>query len=220
MFTKKRVLTTLILLLSATLIALAAAPESLSVLINGKALSGKALWYDGKIYVPLKSVSEALNAKYHYDADQGLASVDLSGRGIAISSADRPQLTVLRQRVFSTGDNLKVLATVVNKGLVPAKQLEITCIFQGTSREELTASVAQLPELNPGERKTLEFWLYEQRIPDATGGTPYAQPMVIPGAYAGRGSQYVFIGMDWERVTFELEFDYLNPDNTYSTKRG
>jgi hypothetical protein len=82
----------------------------------------------------------------------------------------------------------------------------------------LTASVAQLPELKPGERKTLEFWLYEQRIPDATGGRPYAQPMAVPGAYTGRGDQHVYIGTDWQRVTFELEFDYLNPDNTYSTK--
>jgi len=220
MFSKKRALTILILLFSATLIALAAAPTSLSVLINGKALSGKALWYDGKIYVPLKSVSQALDAHYEYDPNQGLASVDMGGPRTLVSPADRPNLQVSRERVYSTGDNLKVMATIVNKGLVPAREVEITCTFHGVSRNELTASVAQLPELRPGERKTVEFWLYEQRIPDATGGRPYAQPMSVPGAYTGRGSQHVYIGTDLQRVTFDLEFDYLNPDNTYSNKPG
>lgn len=220
MFAKKRVLKIFLILLAVPLIALAAAPESLSVLIGGKALNGKALWYDGKIYVPLESVSEALDANYSYDAQRGVASVDLYGRGIKISKAERPRLQITRERVYSTGDNLKVLATVTNKGLVPARELEITCTFHGTSRNELTASVAQLPELKPGERKTIEFWLYEQRIPDVDGGRPYAQPMSVPGAYAGRGQQYVYIGTDWQRVTYELEFDYLNPDNTYSTKDG
>jgi len=220
MFTKKRVLTFCIFFLAVPLVALAAAPNSLSVLIGGKALNGKALWYEGKIYVPLESVSDALDARYRYDEARGVASVDLPGQNIQVNSADRPRIAVTKERVFSTGDNLKVLATVVNKGPATARELEITCTFRGTSREELTASVAQLPELKPGERKTIEFWLYEQRIPDATGGRPYAQPMSVPGAYAGRGQQYVSIGMDIERVTYELEFDYRNPDNTYSTKSG
>jgi hypothetical protein len=220
MFTKKRVLTICFLFLAVPLIALAAAPDSLSVLIGGKALNGKALWYEGKIYVPLESVSEALNADYRYDSQSGVASVDLYGHGVKVSKADRPRLKITRERVFSTGDNLKVLATVTNKGLVPARELEIICTFHGTSRNELTASVAQLPELKPGERKTVEFWLYEQRIPDASGGRPYAQPISVPGAYVGRGDQYVYVGTDWQRVTYNLEFDYLNPDNTYSTKDG
>lgn len=219
MFTKKRVLTILIAILAIPV--LAAAPNSLSVLINGKALDGKALWYDGKIYVPLESVSKALDARYRYDESRGVAAVDMSGgRGITISPSDRPHLKVVRERAYSTGDNLKVLATVVNKGLVPARDLEITCTFFTSGRNELTAAVAQLPEMQPGERKTLEFWLYEQRLPDAEGGRPYAQPISVPGAYAGRDSQRVYIGTDWDRVTFELEFDYLNPDNTYSTKQG
>ena len=220
MFTKKRVLTICLIFLAVPLIALAAAPESLSVIIGGRALNGKALWYDGKIYVPLESVSDALDANYRYDPANGVASVDIYGHGVKVTKADRPRLTVTRERVFSTGDNLKVLATVTNKGLVPARELEITCTFRGTSRDELTASVAQLPELKPGERKTIEFWLYEQRIPDVDGGRPYAQPISVPGAYAGRDNQYVYIGMDWERVTYDLEFDYLNPDNTYSTTEG
>lgn len=221
MFTKKRILTILTLCLAVPLIALAAAPKSLSVLINGKALKGKALWYEGKIYVPLKSVSSAIGAEYRYNPDKGLASVDLSGgKNIPITPADRPRLKIVKERVYSTGDNLKVMATVVNKGLVPAREIEATCVFHSNGRNELTASLAQLPELKPGERKTIEFWLYEQRIPDVDGGRPYAQPITVPGAYAGRDSQHVYIGTDWQRVTFEVEFDYLNPDNTYSTKRG
>lgn len=219
MFTKKRVLTILIALLAVPVIA--AAPSTLSVLINGKPLAGKALWYEGQVYVPLESVSDALNANYDYDANAGVASVDISGgRNIPISPADRPRLKMVKQRTFSTGDNLKVLATIENKGLVPARDIEVTCTFHAGSRNELIASVAQVPEMKPGERKTIEFWLYEQRLPDTEGGRPYAQPMSIPGALAGRGDQYVYIGTDWQRVTFELNFDYLNPDNTYSSKRG
>ena len=221
MATKKRILTIFFLCLAVPLVALAAAPKSLSVLINGKALSGKALWYDGKIYVPLKSVSKAIGGKYRYDSNRGLASVDLSrGRNITISPAERPSLKIVKERVYSTGDNMKVMATIVNNGLVTAREIEATCTFHGTSRNELVASMAQLPALKPGERKTIEFWLYEQRIPDVDGGRPYAQPISVPGAYAGRNSQHVYIGTDWQRVTYELEFDYLNPDNTYSTKKG
>ena len=218
---KKRILTIFFLCLAVPLVALAAAPKSLSVLINGKALSGKALWYDGKIYVPLKSVSKAIGGQYQYDSNRGLATVDLSGgSNLTISPADRPSLKIVKERVYSTGDNMKVMATIVNKGLVPARAIEATCTFHGTSRNELVASMAQLPELKPGERKTIEFWLYEQRIPDVDGSRPYAQPISVPGAYTGRNSQRVFIGTDWQRVTYELEFDYLNPDNTYSTKKG
>ena len=122
--------------------------------------------------------------------------------------------------MFSTGDNVKVLATVQNKGLVPARELEIICTFHGDTRDRMVSSVATLPELKPGERKTLEFWLYEQRIPDAQGGRPYAQPMTVPGAYQGRGNQDVFVGFDVERIRLDWEFNYLNPDNTYSTKPG
>ena len=221
MFTKKRVLKTIVLILAVPLIALAAAPESLSVLIGGKALNGKALWYEGKIYVPLESVSQALDANYSYDSQTGVASVDIHSRpGVKITSADRPRLVVTKEQAFSTGDNLKVLATLENKGLVTARDLEVTCTFRTGARAELVASIAQMPELKPGERKTVEFWLYEQRIPDASGGRPYAQPMSVPGAYAGRGDKFVYIGTDWHRVTYDFQFDYLNPDNTYSSKPG
>ena len=223
MATKKRILTIFFLCLAVPLVALAAAPKSLSVLINGKALSGKALWYDGKIYVPLKSVSKAIGGKYRYDSNRGLASVDLSGgRNITISPAERPSLKIVKYGGDSVrvDSSVQISATIVNNGLVTAREIEATCTFHGTSRNELVASMAQLPALKPGERKTIEFWLYEQRIPDVDGGRPYAQPISVPGAYAGRNSQHVYIGTDWQRVTYELEFDYLNPDNTYSTKKG
>lgn len=220
MRSKRKLILALLLLAALPLVALAAAPNSLSVIINGKALSGKALWYDGKIYVPLKSVSQALDGNYSYNPETGLAAINLDDRGIRISPADRPMLAVSRERSFSTGDNLKVLATVTNKGLVTAKDVELSCTFYGTSRLELTASVAQIPELKPGQRKTVEFWLYEQRIPDENGGRAYAQPISVPGAYAGKDNQYVYLGQRWERVTYDWEFNYRNPDNSYSTKRG
>lgn len=220
MYQKKSILATTFFLMAATLVALAAAPASLSVTINGKALSGKALWYDGKIYVPLKSISQALDGEYSYDPDTGLASVSLSDTSPAATSADFPVLRVTRDRAYSTGDNLKILATVVNKGLVTAKDIELTCTFMGTSRQQLNASVAQIPELKPGQRKTVEFWLYEQRLPDENGGRAYAQPMSVPGAYLGKDSQHVYIGQNWQRVSYQWEFNYRNPDNSYSTKKG
>lgn len=230
MLSKKRLLTILVALLALPVIA--AAPETLSVLFNGRALEGKALWYDGKIYVPLESVAEVVDGRYSYDQKRGTATVDFAaapGQDSRTYSKgpvrtdlglDRPHLQVAKQQVFSTGDNMKVLATVVNKGQVPARQLEVTCTFRSSGKSDLVASVAQLPELKPGERRTLEFWLFEQRIPDTSGGRPYAQPMSVPGSYLGKGENYVFIGMDWQRVTYDLDFDYLNPDNTYTKKRG
>lgn len=217
---KKSILTTVFFVVTVTLVALAAAPASLSVVINGKALSGKALWYDGKIYVPLQSVSQALNGDYNYNPESGVATINLSDRAPSATPADLPILKVTRERSFSTGDNLKILATVTNKGLVTAKDVELTCLFKGTSRQQLNASVAQIPELKPGQRKTVEFWLYEQRLPDENGGRAYAQPMSVPGAYLGKDSQYVYIGQNWHRVTYSWEFNYRNPDNSYSTKQG
>lgn len=206
------------LLLAALLLALpvfAAAPKSLSVLIGGVALDGKALWYDNKVYVPLESVSKAVGGSYSYDASRGVASVDMGPRRQTLPSNARPYLKALNARSFSTGDNLRVLATVVNSGTAPARDIEITCTFESAYLGEITASVADLPELNPGEQKTVEFWLYEQRIPDTSGGRPYAQPMAVPGSYLARGNDYVYVSGNWARVTHNLHFRFLNPDNTY-----
>jgi hypothetical protein len=219
MKTPKRSLRLLALLLLAIPV-LAAAPKTLSVIIGGVALDGKALWYDNQVYVPLESVSRALDGHYSYDADRGVASVDLGPRrpgqtGPASPANGRAYLKAINARSFSTGDNLRVLATVVNSGTAPARDIEITCTFESGYLGEITDSVANLPQLAPGEQKTVEFWLYEQRIPDASGGRPYAQPMVVPGSYLARGNDYVYLNGNWERVTHSLHFRFLNPDNTY-----
>jgi hypothetical protein len=206
------------LLVVALLLALpvfAAAPKSLSVLIGGVPLEGKALWYDNQVYVPLESVSKAVGGTYSYDSSRGLASVELGGpRRPSVPNA-RPYLKAINARSFSTGDNLRVLATVVNSGSAPARDIEITCTFESAYLGEITSSIADLPELQPGQQKTVEFWLYEQRIPDASGGRPYAQPMAVPGSYLARGNDHVYVYGNWERVTHNLHFRFLNPDNTY-----
>lgn len=212
---KRRILIAALLL---TLPVLAAAPKTLSVLIGGVALEGKALWYDGKVYVPLESVSKAVGGTYNYDANRGIASVDLgAGARQAVPSNGRPYLKAINARSFSTGDNLRVLATVVNSGSAPARDIEITCTFESGYLGEINACVANLPELAPGQQKTVEFWLYEQRIPDASGGRPYAQPMAVPGSYLARGNDYVYVNGNWERVTHNLHFRFMNPDNTYKS---
>ncbi len=202
------------LLLVALLLALpvfAAAPKTLSVLIGGVALDGKALWYDNQVYVPLESVSKAVGGTYNYDASRGVASVELGGaRQPSFPANGRPYLKALNARSFSTGDNLRV-------GTAPARDIEITCTFESGYLGEINACVANLPELNPGQQKTVEFWLYEQRIPDASGGRPYAQPMAVPGSYLARGNDYVYVNGNWERVTHNLHFRFLNPDNTYKS---
>lgn len=208
------------LLLLAMLLSLpvfAAAPKSLSVLIGGVALDGKALWYDNQVYVPLESVSKAVGGTYNYDSSKGLASVELVPQQPPLPPNARPYLKTLNARSYSTGDNLKVLATVVNSGSAPARDIEITCTFESGYLGEIISSVANLPELAPGQQKTVEFWLYEQRLPDAVGGRPYAQPMSVPGSYLARGNDYVFVGGNWQRVTHSLHFKFLNPDNTYKS---
>lgn len=198
----------------------AAAPKRLSVLIAGVPLQGKALWYDNQVYVPLESVSKALDGRYHYNPQSGVASVQLGPNGPASPvkdprTASRPFLKALETRSFSTGDNLRVLATVTNSGNAPARDIEIVCTFESGYLGEINASIANLPELAPGQRKTVEFWLYEQRVPDHTGGRPYAQPMAVPGSFLARGNDYVYLGGNWARVTHNLQFRFLTPDGTY-----
>lgn len=209
----KRRLVLLLTLLS--LPVFAAAPKSLSVVIGGVALDGKALWYDNQVYVPLESVSKAVGGTYNYDSSKGVASVEIGPRQPAAPPNARPFLKALNARSYSTGDNLKVLATVVNSGSALARDIEITCTFESGYLGEISASIASLPELAPGQQKTVEFWLYEQRLPDATGGRPYAQPMSVPGSYLARGNDYVYVAGNWQRVTHNLHFRFLNPDNTY-----
>lgn len=208
------------LLMAALLLAVpvfAAAPKHLSVLIGGVALDGKALWYDNQVYVPLESVSKAVGGTYSFDPSSGVATVKTGPVAPALPPNARPFLKALSARSYSTGDNLKVLATVVNSGSAPARDIEITCTFESGYLGEITASVANLPELAPGQQKTVEFWLYEQRLPDASGGRPYAQPMVAPGSYLARGNDYVYLNGNWARVTHNLQFRFLNPDNTYKS---
>lgn len=214
--TKRRKLSILALTLL-SLPVFAAAPKRLSVIIGGAPLEGKALWYDNQVYVPLESVSKALEGQYHYDAVQGVASVHLGSKHAVKNSrtASRPFLKALETRSFSTGDNLKVLATVVNSGNAPAREVEIVCTFESGYLGAINVSIANLPEIAPGQRKTVEFWLYEQRIPDHTGGRPYAQPMAVPGSFLARGNDYVYLGGGWQRVTHNLQFRFLTPDGTY-----
>lgn len=209
----------LALLLVVAIPVFAAAPAKLSVLLAGVALEGKALWYDGQVYVPLESVSKALDGTYSYDASKGVATVTLEGSHPALQrpgrTAAHPFLKAVETRSFSTGDNLRVLATIVNSGNAPARDVEIVCTFESGYLGEINASVANLPLLGPGQRKTVEFWLYEQRIPDHTGGRPYAQPMAVPGSFLARGNDHVYLGGGWERVTHNLQFRFLHPDGTY-----
>lgn len=199
----------------------AAAPTALSVLMGGVPLDGKALWYDGKIYVPVESVAKALDGKYSYDKKSGVAAIDLGGRNRkSKGTLNRAYLKTVKERVYSTGDNLKILATVVNTGNSAARDIEITCTFESSYLGEISAGIANLPELKPGQRKTVEFWLYEQRIPDATGGRPYSQPMTVPAHYLARDSSYVYIGTNWQRVTHDLDFNFLNSDDTYQEQRS
>ena len=200
----------------------ATAPKTLSVLIGGVSLDGKALWYDNQIYVPLESVSRALDGRFSYDENRGVATVDLAGLNARPAGVNpnmpnaRPYLKAINARSFSTGDNLRVLATVTNTGTAVARDVEITCTFESGYLGNISDSIANLPQINPGEQKTVEFWLYEQRLPDVSGGRPYAQPMAVPGSYLARGNDYVYVAGNWERVTHSLSFKFLNPDNTYN----
>ncbi len=216
---RNRVRIALVLTIVLILPVFAAAPRSLSVYFGDRALDGKALWYEGEVYVPLKSVSKALDGEYSFDQDKGVARIDLSSSRAVKSRleipAGRAYLKTIDQRVYSTGDNLKVLATVINTGSAPATDIEVLCTFKSGYLGEINSSVANLTELLPGQRKTLEFWLYEQRIPDFTGGRPYAQPMMVPGTFQPRTRQHVYLNGSWERVTYNLSFDFASPSDTY-----
>ncbi len=209
---------TILFALALTLL-LQAAPKSLTVYLGRVALEGRALIYDGQVYVPIESVAKALDGEYRFDEASGVATVDIQRstavRPRSLPQVRRPHLRTLRDSAYSTGDNLKVLATVVNSGNAPAQDIEVTCTFRSAYQGEIIASVAQLEELLPGQRKTIEFWLYEQRIPSARGGRPYAQPMSVPSTFQPRGRNHVLIDGNWERVTYNFNFEFVNPDQEF-----
>lgn len=207
------------LVLGAALPVLARAPEALSIIINGHPVSGKALWYKEKIYVPLEDVAASTGGTYQYDERTGTARVTVGGGAarpgtprVQQSSLDeRPYIRVVWERKYVTGDNARVVTTLKNVGEATAQNFEAICIFKDDTLNELTAITRPIGSLGPGESRTVEFAMYDTSgvagypaYGYGTGGYYYPTGSV---AGVGRGDK-VLVDGHWTRIYYELKFNY------------
>lgn len=185
---------------------MAAAPEALSVLINGQVMEGKALWYKGRIYVPLEDVARSTGGTYHFNKTTGKAQITV-GPGRAESAqapqGERPNLRVEWEKKYVSQDNARVLATVMNTGPRPAVDVEAICIFKDGTLQEVSASAQALGTLTPGQRRTVEFRLFEAPTYQQTAWGPTA----YWGSPVARNGEVLLNGQ-WTRVSYELKFNY------------
>lgn len=193
-----------IVLVPGTRRLLAQAPQSLSVLVNGYVLHGKALWYKGKVYVPLEDLATSTGGSYNYDPRTRVARATV-GRPLRKfpGEVQRPVLKVVWQRKYTSPDNARVLATIANEGQVPANDVQVICIFKDETLQEISASTRNIGNLNPGQRRTVEFQLFgggmRSDYPGYSPVYPWA-PSVGPGE--------VLVDGTWTRISYELKFNY------------
>lgn len=194
--------------------ALAGTPESLSILINGYAFSGKALWYKGKIYVPLEEVAKSTGGTFGYDPATGEAVVTVGAppaelRAATPASGARPYIKVTWERKYLSGNNARVMATLTNQGDAPARDLEAICIFKDGYLNEIGAVARPLGTLGPGQSRTVEFQLYQESslvYPSYayTGGYYYYPG----GGLIGGSGDKILVNGHWTRIYYELKFNY------------
>ena len=202
---KKKVLG---LTLLATLVAapaLAQIPQVLSIVVNGVALQGKALFYKGRVYVAVEDLAKATGGNCAYDpSNKTLQATIPSGGGVARQTAyaprpaqtapERPWLKVESEKKYVYANNAIVFATIRNASRVPANNVEVSCTFRGGDLRELGQSLQRIPELQPGQATTLEFRLFETANTEAFGPIPPEGNMVLNGAFT--------------RISYTLKMDY------------
>lgn len=188
--------------------ALAQLPQVLSIVVNGVALQGKALFYKGRVYVAVEDLARATGGTYAYDQNTRTlqatipqvgpgyrpASAAAGTRVVTPASGDRPWLKVVSEKKYVYGNNAIVFATIRNNGQLPARNLEVSCTFRGGDLREIGMSMQRIPELLPGQSTTLEFRLYEQ--PNG----PYVGPVPPEGN--------ILVGGSFTRVSYTLKMDY------------
>lgn len=201
---KKKVLG---LTLLATLVAapaLAQIPQVLSIVVNGVALQGKALFYKGRVYVAVEDLAKATGGSCAYEpSNKTLQATIPSGPGVARqayaprpaqSAPERPWLKVESEKKYVYANNAIVFATIRNASKVPASNVEVTCTFRGGDTRELGQTLRVIPELQPGQATTLEFRLFETANTEAFGPIPPEGNMVLNGAFT--------------RISYTLKMDY------------
>ena len=179
---------------------LAQVPQALSIIINGVPLQGKALNYKGRLYVPLEDVAAATGGSFHTDARTGVVTATvLMPAPARPGELQRPYIKVVYERKYTEQNNARVIATIVNQGENAAENVDMICIFKGNQRE-ITSYVQNLGTLQPGERRTLEFRLFEgSTAPD------YYTPNFAPGAVP---DDKVYFNGEWVRLSYEFKFNY------------
>ena len=186
--------------------ALAQVPQVLSIVVNGVALQGKALFYKGRVYVAVEDLSKATGGVCNYDVSTKtlqatIPQVSRSQPGaqpaptsVAPASAERPWLQVVSEKKYVYGNNAIVFATIKNSSKVPASNLEVSCVFRDGDIREIGQSLQRIPQLAPGQSTTLEFRLFEM------ANSPYVGPVPPEGN--------IMLGGAFTRVSYTLKMNY------------
>lgn len=187
--------------------ALAQLPQVLSIVVNGVALQGKALFYKGRVYVAVEDLSKATGGTYSYDQTTRTLQATIpqvsgayrpapaaGGTRVRNTAAERPWLKVVSEKKYVYGNNAMVFATVKNTSKMPARNVEVSCTFRGGDLREIGMSMQRVPELLPGQSSTLEFRLFEM------ANQPYVGPIPPEGNILVEGS--------FTRVSYTLKMDY------------
>lgn len=186
--------------------ALAQVPQVLSIVVNGVALQGKALFYKGRVYVAVEDLSKATGGVCNYDVNTRtlqatIPQVSRSQTGlqpaptsVAPTNAERPWLQVVSEKKYVYGNNAIVFATIKNSSKVPASNLEVSCVFRDGDSREIGQSLQRIPQLAPGQSTTLEFRLFEM------ANSPYVGPVPPEGN--------IMLGGAFTRVSYTLKMNY------------
>ncbi len=187
--------------------ALAQVPQVLSIIVNGVALQGKALFYKGRVYVAVEDLSKATGGVCNYDMTTKTlqATIPQVNRGpsgavqpapaqVAPAQAERPWLQVVSEKKYVYGNNAIVFATIKNSSKVPASNLEVSCVFRGGDTREIGQSLQRIPQLAPGQSTTLEFRLFEM------ANSPYVGPVPPEGE--------IMLGGAFTRISYTLKMNY------------
>lgn len=174
--------------------ALWAAPKALSIFVNDTPFAGKALWYKDRIYVSLEDLAGTLNATYSFKPSTGEVRLQFPNRGVGAPSAAmsgaiagagaaHPYVKVAWEQKYFYPNNVKIVSQFQNVGDAKAVNVEVICIFKDSMLKPITADVRYLGDMEPGDSRTTDFYLY----PSGGYGSAVAQNSANYYGYAGFG---------------------------------
>lgn len=117
--------------------------NKVNVKVNGKAVSGNNILYDGTTYVPLREIAEILGKEVGWNGDTNTASINDKGFKETVSKEKEEPIkvseeTLSQKNAVKTAKDYLDYSSFSKSGLI--KQLK----FEGYSEEDANYAVSQL----------------------------------------------------------------------------